>query len=82
MNHPEQNRSQEYSLEDAKGEVIGQDNDFFAASADSFFADINKVHHPRSKSVRGNRSEMLMEGAATTRDKTKPTRRHSINSQE
>ena len=43
-----------------------------------FFADINKVHHPRSKSVRGTRSEMLIdEGTSTTRDKTRPTRRSS-----
>ena len=45
-----------------------------------FFADINKAHHPRSKSVRGTRSEMLIDegtSTTTTREKTKPTRRSS-----
>lgn len=37
--------------------------EFSAASSDSFFADMDNLgQHPRSKSVRGNRSENLIEG--------------------
>ena len=62
------NRTQEYSLEDSKGGLVINNEtgfaEFSAASSDSFFADIDLGSHPRSKSVRGNRSELLTEGVS------------------
>ena len=56
-----------YALEDNTGKPVDALEEHFTALAstqsDSLFDDIGGAVHPRSRSVRGNRSELLVGGS-------------------